>query len=1107
MQDDCWESAGSTIEKILRVIHFTSHRSFRGRGLVGLCCGGERFKYLRRRRLHPSFVLLHRLSIYLHTQIMSGKKFFRPPPTLDDSDDDDDEDDTNNNDEESDEELPTNNSNTNNNQANANLSSSDDDDDEEDDDDEDDDDAPSKKRKAKSPTSATAAKQQRRAVPAAASSFLDDQAASDDEDSEEDIGDGEHMDQTMLDMIRQQDRERGRRGGGLGVLDDTSDIHQTAQAIERRHQRTTAQQQQQQQRNTATTAGSASGSTGMIPSNTDPSLWMISCSTGKETDLVYQLMNKCMRAASQRRPIHGITSIVAAQTKGKLYIESYSEPAVNQLLQGVRQIMPSTKRKVPIHDMVAVMTVKPTKQPVRVGDWVRMTRGHYKGDLALVRATKESGLKCIVQCVPRLDLTLSDLPPEQARIRRKTVRPAQKFLNPQELASLGKMTHRQRHNDLGMQCDSFEGQLYHDGYVLKEMTVGHMVQPLTESDPPTLDELARFQHRSTDNNNNNSAYENEGSKSAASLMDQVSAMQQQQNTTSSNPSGGLAVGDTIEVTEGDLVGLRGKITSVTAEQVSVMPDKLQEPVDFLPSQVRKYIPVGCHVKVMDGHYANETGTVVAVKDDDDDSRIAIVLTDVTNHEISVRTSQLRESADIASGGDRLAGYELYDLVLLTGGGSATNEVGVIVRVGREDFTIVINQSTVRENVRPEALRGKRNTASNRAVTMDAKAEQIRSGDTVGVTEGVHKGKTATVKRMHRSVLFLHSQTRTQHAGIFVVRAKSCVLTGSRAVAGGGAGDDPFRTPASATPGSARGGGPGGGRRGADDGLMGKTVRIQAGQWKGHLGIVSDTTATHVQVELHARLKKVMVVRDRVVAVGDKFGSTGSNSAVPESVFPTAASAMATPMVVMGGATPAIHGFAGATPSHDPDESDEVWRPQGSSDIKEDTNNDDNDNIWGGGDDSSPKEDAANDDWATAAQSNASDWGSGRDTTAASSVKQEEAVEEEVGPEELPPWFVERVHVEVKATGKEAIIQEITDATSARVQVVEDGSSTSVRVSGLTMQAPKEHDVVLVTGGTEVGLEGNLVCVDGSDAILKNANDEFKIIEFVHLAKIGDGGKE
>jgi hypothetical protein len=102
--------------------------------------------------------------------------------------------------------------------------------------------------------------------------------------------------------------------------------------------------------------------------------------------------------------------------------------------------------------------------------------------------------------------------------------------------------------------------------------------------------------------------------------------------------------------------------------------------------------------------------------------------------------------------------------------------------------------------------------------------------------------------------------------------------------------------------------------------MSKTVRIQAGQWKGYIGTVSHTTATHVQVELHSRLKKVMVVKDRVHVIGDKFGATGETSdsangfAAPSMSYMSASTPMhggATPMY--GGATP-MHG--GATPMHD-----------------------------------------------------------------------------------------------------------------------------------------------------------------------------------------------
>jgi transcription elongation factor SPT5 len=737
-----------------------------------------------------------------------------------------------------------------------------------------------------------------------------------------------------------------------------------------------------------------------------------------------------------------------------------------------------------------------------------MTRGHYKGDLALVVAVRESGLKCIVQCVPRLDLAALGMSKEDQRVRKKTVRPAQKFFNEQELVTLGYAGQRtrQRFPGMDMYCDFFENNYYHDGYLWKEVTVGSMVKACTDEDPPTLDELQKFRKR---NNGigDNAEDENEGSKVAGSLLDELSELQGKVglSKSSSTPNGGLLVGDKVEVVEGDLVGMKGKIMSMDGTTLKIKPMDTSldlggtGEIEFLTNQVRKHISVGAHVKVIDGRYANETGTVVAVEQlDGDKDFTAVVLTDVTNKEVSVRTSQLRESAEQYSGQDKLAGYQLYDLVMLSGGGSA-NEVGIIVRVGREDFTVVNNHGISRD-VRPEELRGKRNAMSNRAVALDVQGNQIRSGDQVNVAEGPHKGKTATIKRLNRSQLFLYSQTRTENAGIFVVRSRSCLLAGSRNQSRGVAGIDgsmsPFATPQSQARGPAAGG-----RGVGQDSLIGKTVRIQAGQWKGYLGVVSDATATHVQVELHSRLKKVMVVRERVAVVGDKFGATEEVSQNDPNMYNGAGgsfSAAATPM--HGGATP-MHG--GATPMHD-SMADEVWRP-GALD-QESTMDGSTGDVWGT--DTSQSFGSPNNDNSGWGSSQAgSEWASTlvkQEPSTSVSVKLEQpgtTLEAHVGDQdETAVWFMERVCVQLKSDDRPAVIKEINPDKSAIVEL-EDYSTRTVSFDDVSRIQPKEKDMVLVIGGADVGVEGELVCIDGSDAILKDANEDFKIVDFVHLAKI------
>ena len=71
--------------------------------------------------------------------------------------------------------------------------------------------------------------------------------------------------------------------------------------------------------------------------------------------------------------------------------------------------------------------------------------------------------------------------------------------------------------------------------------------------------------------------------------------------------------------------------------------------------------------------------------------------------------------------------------------------------------------------------------------------------------------------------------------------------------------------------------------------------------------------------------------------------------------------------------------------------------------------------------------------------------------------------------------------------------------------LEDKSTLTVQHGEVTMVPPREHDQVLVIGGADVGVEGELVCIDGTDAILKESSENFKIVDFVHLAKIDASG--
>ena len=66
-------------------------------------------------------------------------------------------------------------------------------------------------------------------------------------------------------------------------------------------------------------------------------------------------------------------------------------------------------------------------------------------------------------------------------------------------------------------------------------------------------------------------------------------------------------------------------------------------------------------------------------------------------------------------------------------------------------------------------------------------------------------------------------------------------------------------------GSFRGGrgGMGRGKSGRDTSIIGKTVRIAMGPYKGYVGIVKDATESTARVELHTSCKTISVDRTRL----------------------------------------------------------------------------------------------------------------------------------------------------------------------------------------------------------------------------------------------------
>lgn len=142
---------------------------------------------------------------------------------------------------------------------------------------------------------------------------------------------------------------------------------------------------------------------------------------------------------------------------------------------------------------------------------------------------------------------------------------------------------------------------------------------------------------------------------------------------------------------------------------------------------------------------------------------------------------------------------------------------------------------------------------------------------IQVIDGPHSGFSGEIKHLYRNYAFLYSVEFLQNGGIFVCKTKHLQLAGGSKIVPNaelGTGME-FMSPRRSSPmhpssggggggvggfGGGGGGGPGGGRgRGRvsrDRDIIGTTIKITKGPYKGNIGIVKDATQSTARIELH-----------------------------------------------------------------------------------------------------------------------------------------------------------------------------------------------------------------------------------------------------------------
>ncbi|CAH0748696.1 unnamed protein product [Diatraea saccharalis] len=644
----------------------------------------------------------------------------------------------------------------------------------------------------------------------------------------------------------------------------------------------------------------------LLPGIKDPNLWMVKCRIGEEKATVLLLMRKFIAYQFSEEPFQ-IKSVVAPEgVKGYIYIEAYKQTHVKNIINNVGTLRMGIWKQdmVPIKEMTDVLRVVKEQSGLKPKQWVRLKRGLYKDDIAQVDYVDLAQNQVHLKLLPRIDYTrlrgaLRTVQSEsEAAKRKKKRRPAAKPFDPEAIRAIG--------GEVTSDGDFliFEGNRYsRKGFLYKNFTMSAI---LAEGVKPTLTELERFEEQP----------EGIDIELAAPAKDDPTSLHS------------FSMGDNVEVCSGDLANLQARIIAIDGSMITVMPkhDALKDPLVFKPNELRKYFKQGDHVKVLAGRYEGDTGLIVRVE-----PQRVVLVSDLTMHELEVLPRDLQLCSDMATGVDSLGQFQWGDMVQLD-----PQTVGVIVRLEKENFHVLGMQGKVIE-CKPQALQKRRENRFTKA--LDSEENTIQKRDIVKVIDGPHAGRNGEIKHLYRNFAFLQSRMYLDNGGVFVCKTRHLQLAGGNRGVGAGPGAGlGFMSPriqSPAHPGGARGGhtprGRGAGRGGAsrDRDLIGQTIKITGGPYKGNVGIIKDATGSTARVELHSTCQTISVDRGHIAgagpggapAGGTSFRTPGRTPAVHGAATPTYRDTGAktpmhgsqTPIYDAGGRTP--H-YGSATPSHD-----------------------------------------------------------------------------------------------------------------------------------------------------------------------------------------------
>ena len=582
----------------------------------------------------------------------------------------------------------------------------------------------------------------------------DDELEADEDDIAAEFIEPNHPDDD-LPPEAEQDDARHRELDRQRQMEASMDLEKQAAAYKERYGRKTA---------TALSQGSFVPQNLLMPDVKDPSIWGVRCKQGKEKEIVGRIMKKMLEGRG-RTALRICSVFQRGDGEGPMaayvFVEAVQKSDVDDALANVPDVYPRSKMNlVPIKEMPDLLRTRKERE-LEQGGYVRVRRGLYAGDLAVIDTVESNGLEVTLRLVPRLNYGADEdkdkAKPVVVDAKRKRPNafaqaaqpksiPPQRLFNEHEAKKKDPKAVTQVRNLTGSQFN-YKHETYVDGFLIKDFKLQHLI---TDNVHPKLEEITKLTRTGID---------------GADTLDLEALAHSLRNT---NAEGTYMPGDEVEVYEGEQRGIIGKTEAVSGNIVSIMVTEGElagQLVEVPVKGLRKRFREGDNVKIIGGSkYHDEVGMVLRIKDDK-----VTILTNNSNEEITVFSKDLQEATDSGGGAAGSSKFDIQDLVQID-----PTTVGCVIRPDRESVRILDQNGSLTTRM-PSQIQ-KAETRKN-AVATDKNGSEIRVGDSVRESGGEYK--PGTILHIHRGYVFAHNKLAMENSGIWVNRCTNVITTAAK----------------------------------------------------------------------------------------------------------------------------------------------------------------------------------------------------------------------------------------------------------------------------------------------------------------------------------------